>query len=379
MGCIMTFTGRWSTSFGPMILTQEGNRVRGTYGPDGTSHAIEGTVTADAFTFRYTEPHETGAGRFQLRRHGCFSGEYQSDGGPRAFPWQGWRDCDGLWDTHLGRLRFVQESADRVVGFAEYDGMARLEGRFEGRRLTFTLAAGNYNGRGVLELDASGYTLNGEWLEQGQPSRPLGGQRLVSRPGLIWLVVLEAYWQRALDDNEFAFGHMLKEFFARVPRVQVRHRYYHDEASLLRWCRQLLYLPEPAVLVLAGHGETSGLTVNGRIIPPGLIFDSLRYADGLELLHFSSCLVAQDHERALIAAPFPVSGYKTSVDWAQSAITEFVYYDLILEKGLSPAAAAQQLVALVRFAGAEEIPGSPYRSAGFCFFGPDGGVPPKIV
>ena len=52
-----------------------------------------------------------------------------------------------------------------------------------------------------------------------------------------------------------------------------------------------------------------------------------------------------------------------------SAFTEFIYLDMILEKGLSPAAAAEQLVSLVRFAGAEEIPGSPYRPAGFCFFG----------
>ena len=57
------------------------------------------------------------------------------------------------------------------------------------------------------------------------------------------------------------------------------------------------------------------------------------------------------------------------MDWAQSALTEFIYLDMILEKGLSPAAAAEQLVSLVRFAGTEEIAGSPYRPAGFCFFG----------
>ena len=88
-------------------------------------------------------------------------------------PWQGWRDCDGLWDTHLGRLRFVQEDAGRVFGFAEYDAAARIEGEFEGTRLTFTLEAGNFSGRGVLDLDPTGYMLNGEWLEQGQPSRAL--------------------------------------------------------------------------------------------------------------------------------------------------------------------------------------------------------------
>jgi hypothetical protein len=365
----MSFAGRWSTSFGPMVLTQEGSRVRGSYGREVAEHPIEGTATADEFTFRYTEPLERGTGRFKLRRYGSFTGEYLADGNYRTLPWQGWRGHDGLWDTQLGRLRFVQESPGRVIGFAECDAAARVEGQVDGARLAFTLEAGSFSGRGVLDLDPTGYAFNGEWLEAGQPARALSGQRILPRPGLVWLVVAEAYWQRALDDTEFAFGDMLRELFARLPRVQVRHRYYHDETSLLHWCRQLLFLPEPAVLMLAGHGEPNGLTVNGQIIPPGRILESLRYADGLQLLHFSSCLVGQDSERALVAAPFPVSGYKTSVDWAMSAFTEFIFLDMILEKGLSPAAAAEQLVSLVRFAGNEEIEGSPYRPAGFCFFG----------
>jgi hypothetical protein len=357
-----------------MTLSQDGIRVHGSYGREGKEHPVEGTATANELTIRYTEPQETGSARFRLRRHGRMVGEYVSDGSQRALPWQGWRDCDGLWDTPLGRLRFVQDSADHVVGFAEYDAAACLDGWLEDRRFTFTLTAGNYSGRGTLELDPTGYVLSGEWLEPGQPSRPFIGHRILPQPALTWLVVVEAYWQRALDDSEFAFGHMLKELFARLPRVQVRHRFYHDQASLLHWCRQLLYLPEPLVLVLAGHGETSGLTVNGKIIAVEPILDSLQYADGLQLLHFSSCLIGQGIAPKLSAAPFPVSGYRTSVDWAQSALTEFIYYDMILEKGLSPAAAAQQLVSLVRFAGAQEIPGSPYRPAEFCFFGSTDGA-----
>jgi hypothetical protein len=188
--------------------------------------------------------------------------------------------------------------------------------------------------------------------------------------GLTWLVVMEAHWQRALDEKEYAFGRMLQELFARVPWAQVRHRFYADEASLARWCRQLVYLPEPTVLVITGHGETSGLTVEGRPIAMPAVVDALRLADSLKLLHFSACLVGQDASQALKAAPFPVSGYTTPVDWAQSALTEFIYLDMILEKGLSPAKAAEQLLALVRFSGSAEIPGSPYRPAGFCFFEP---------
>ena len=158
------------------------------------------------------------------------------------------------------------------------------------------------------------------------------------------------------------------EIFARVSRVEVRHRFFHDEASLLHWCRQLLFQPEPAVLVVTGHGEANGLTVGGRIIDMRRMVDSLRFADSLQLLHFSACLVGQNAGEALSAAPFPVSGYTTRVDWAESALTEFIYLDMMLEKRLPPAQAAEQLVRLVRFAGDEPMPGSPYHPAGFRFF-----------
>jgi hypothetical protein len=201
------------------------------------------------------------------------------------------------------------------------------------------------------------------------------------RPALTWLVVIEAHWQRALDDNEFALGRILHEQFARLPRALVRHRYYHDEASLLRCCRQLVYQPEPSMLVVTGPGEARGLTVGGSLIGLRGIVDSLRYADGLKLLHFScaSCLAGQEAARALKGAPFPVSGYTKNVDWAQSALTESVYLDMILDKGLAPATAAEQLPRLVRFAGTEEIPGAPYRPAGFCFVGPDAELPEPML
>jgi hypothetical protein len=365
-----SFAGSWFTSFGPMTLAQEGGRVTGTYGRDGTENVIEGAIDAGRLVFQYREAQEQGTGWFRLRRPGSFAGEYLANGHARPLPWQGWRDIDGLWDTSLGRIRLMQEPSGRVVGFAEHDTAARLDGRVEGRRLAFTLQASKLAGHGTLELDAAGYTVDGEWHEDGQPVRALGGQRVMPRQALTWLVVLEAHWQRALDDREFAFGHMLRELFARLPRAQVRHRYYHDEASLLHWCRQLLFLPEPAILVITGHGETTGLTVGGKIIELSRIIDGLRLADGLQLLHFSSCLVGQDTGKALTGAPFAVSGYTTSVDWAESALAEFIYLDMVLERGLSPPAAAEQLVRLVRFAGSEEIAGSPYRPAGFCFFPP---------
>jgi hypothetical protein len=367
----MSFDGRWSTSFGPMTLQQDGARVSGTYGRDGLENTIDGEVAEGRFTFRYEEANERGTGWFKLRRSSSFAGEYLADGNARTLPWQGWRGFDGLWDTSLGRLRLLQEEG-RVWGSSELQADVRLEGDLDGgSRLPFRLEGPAFRGSGHFELDSLGYVLDGEWIEEGQPARVLGGRRAMPRPGLTWLVVVEAHWQRALDDSEFAFGHMLRELFARQPRAQVRHRFYTDEASLLHWCRQLVFLPEPCVLVITGHGVTAGLAVGGKIIALSGIIDTLRFADGLKLLHFSSCLVGQNLGQTLREAPFPVSGYTTKVDWAQSALTEFIYLDMILDKGLAPAKAAEELPRLVRFAGTEDLAGSPYRPAGFRFVGPD--------
>jgi hypothetical protein len=354
-----------------MTLRQDGTRVTGTYGREGTENTIDGTVADGGLMFAYKEGHEQGNGWFRLKRPGHFAGEYLAEGRARALPWQGWRGFDGLWDTSLGRFRFIQDEA-HVQGSCEHDATLHLEADIDGGgRLSFRLEGLRVKGRGFVELDRLGYSLGGEWIQDdGLPAQQLAGRRVLPRPGLTWLVVLEAHWQRMLDDNEFSFGRMLHELFARVPWAPVRHRFYSDEASLLHWCRQLLYLPEPAVLVITGHGETNGLTVEGKTIAMPAVIDALGRADCLRLLHFSACLIGQDAGHALNTAPFPVSGYTTTVDWAQSALTEFIYLDMILEKGLAPARAAEQLLALVRFSGTEELPGSPYRPAGFRFFEP---------
>jgi hypothetical protein len=366
------FSGRWATSFGVMSLRQDGTRVTGTYGREGTECTIEGIVAGEILAFSYKEAVEKGSGWFRLRRAGCFVGEYLAEGGwPRPRPWHGWRGANGLWDTSIGRLHLVDEGG-RISGSIEYDETARLETELKpSGRSRFRLEGSKSKQiDGVFWLDQQDYRLDGEWVQDGRPAQPLQGRRLLPHPALTWLVVMEAHWQRTLDEKEFAFGHMLHELFARVPWAQVRHRFYSDEPSLVRWCRQLVFLPEPTVLVITGHGETHGLTVEGRPIPMPAVVDALRLADSMKLLHFSACLVGQDAGEALKAAPFPVSGYATAVDWAQSALTEFIYLDMILEKGLTPARAAEQLLALVRFTGDEAIPGSPYRPAGFRFFEP---------
>src|SRR5262249_55237387 len=145
--------------------------------------------------------------------------------------------------------------------------------------------------------------------------------------------------------------------------------------SLCHWCRELLYLPEPAILMIASHGTPEGLCVLGKTINTGDVVDSLQYADNLKLLHFSSCLVMQDGGKAaaltgaLDKAAFPISGYTTSVDWGGSALIEFTYLDLILAKHFTPAQAAEELPRLLTFAGEQTTPAAPYAAAGFRFFG----------
>jgi len=68
---------------------------------------------------------------------------------------------------------------------------------------------------------------------------------------------------------------------------------------------------------------------------------------------------------------FPVSGYDRSVDWAASALIEFHYLDMVLGRGLSPAAAAEQVIGLIGYAGEKDLTGSPYPAAGFRIFMPN--------
>ena len=164
-----------------------------------------------------------------------------------------------------------------------------------------------------------------------------------------------------------------RQFFARVPGVEVRQRFFDNEAGLLRWCRELLYLPEPIALVLATHGTPEGLTAHGELIRAEPLAEVLRNVDNVQVLHFSSCLLMDQGQRGDFARvlrkelPFPMSGYTTSVDWVASALIEFTYLDMILARGFSPEAAATHITRLVSFAGDSVASDSPYPAAHFRF------------
>lgn len=365
------FSGRWFTTFGPMELTQENDRVHGFYVMQQNRCAIDGAIRDQRLHFTYREPDVEGEGWFKLERHGRFSGEWRPCGSENWSGWRGERQFEGIWETSFGLLRLVQEPA-RVLGFYEGVGSCSLEGRLEGDGLQFQYREARSQGEGRFTLSKDLGYFEGEWRAAGAEQwSPWQGRRLVALRGAVWLVVIEAHWQRSYLDKEYAFGHMLREFFSRLPNVSVRQRFFEDETGLERWCRELMYIPEPVAVVFASHGTADGLTVHGRPFPTDRLVESLRYADNVILLHFSCCMMMQEGKAGELArrlrevVRFPISGYDRSVDWAASALIEFQYLDMVLGRGLAPADAAEAVLRLVAYAGSEDVSNSPYPAAGF--------------
>ncbi|MFO0864298.1 MAG: hypothetical protein U0744_06515 [Gemmataceae bacterium] len=369
------FEGRWFTTYGPMDLTQEGNVVRGSYTYRGVPCSIQGTVTGNRLDFEYQDS-EHGVGWFEQTRPGKFAGRWKADAMGHWMDWVGHRGFDGVWESSFGRLRLTQE-ADRIVGFYEGAGPSTIEGKMEGDRFVFRYQEPTVGGEGWFALTDEGDAFAGEWKPDGGMSfGPWNGKRAKAASGTTWVLVLEAHWQRSLNENEYSYGRMVEQVFSRLPGVAVRHRFFDDEASLERWCRELLYFPEPAIVMIASHGTPEGLNVRGRTIDTKKVVDSLRHAENLKLLHFSSCLVMKENEngdflkRIQAKAPFPISGYTTAVDWGASAVLEFQYLDMMLSKGLTPQQAAEHLPRILKYAGDTAPPGSPYGPAGFRFVSP---------
>jgi hypothetical protein len=362
------FTGEWFTTFGLMALEPRGGGIAGTYRYAGNEGRLEGVASGDTLKFTYSEPGEQGEGTFRLLRPGRFVGSYLASDATRPRRWSGERGWDGVWESDFGRVRLTHE-ADRVHGSYEGASHSTIEGAMRDGRLEFRYREPNAAGEGRFRLSEDGRAFDGEWRQDDRTEwAPWRGRRLEADAGITWLVVLEAHWQRSLAESEYAFGHMLREVFARLPQVRVRQRFFHDAAGLEHWCRELTYLPEPTILMIASHGVAEGLSVHDEVINTARVIESLRYAESLLLLHFSSCLVGLDGEHALSNQSYPVSGYATSVDWGASALLEFTYLDLMLNRGLDPAEAAEKLPALISYAGDEVAPDSPYPAAGFRFF-----------
>lgn len=277
----------------------------------------------------------------------------------------------GLWDTSFGRMRLRQSEQD-VSGRYAYSAGSKVVGHVQDRKLSFTYTEPNAKGEGWFELSADGKSFTGKWREAGGTDwKPWNGRRVQAEPGVIWLVVIEANWEHSLADTEYSFGQMLRTYFARDAKVRVRHRFFSDEASLTKWLSEVTYLAEPVVISLSTHGLANGIPTGGKIVGADALAECVRDCEHIRLLHFSSCLAMKGNLAEQItkklgpSATFPISGYTTSVDWAGSAVIEFMYFDLLLCRRLPPKKAAEQLLKLLPYAGDEAAKGAILPPAGF--------------
>jgi hypothetical protein len=252
-------------------------------------------------------------------------------------------DISGVWETNLGPLRLKQTGSSVRGTYVT----GTLTGSLRENALTFDWTeTTSAVGTGTFTFNRAGDAFTGEWRQSNGNKSTWDGQRQVTRPGQSYLVVLEAHWERSLAEPEYSFGQMLKSFFARVPSIEVRQRFVHDEANLRRFLAEAAYLDAPTVLYLSSHGSPQGLSVGGQTIAPTVIGESLKAAQSLRLLHLGSCqLMAGSGPAAIRKAAgraFPISGYTNSADWAGSAAIDFLYLDLVLSRGVAPAQAVEQ-------------------------------------
>ncbi|MBI4348615.1 MAG: hypothetical protein HY553_17385 [Elusimicrobia bacterium] len=376
-----SFAGHWETTFGDMALSTSSGRAEGYYLYAGTACPIVGTVEGSTFSFTYRDSFGSGEGSFELAADGeSFFGRWRNYGEQQWRPWAGRRlrgprappGFDGLWETSFGRLR-LSVSDGRAHGFYAYGAGGTVEGRVEGRVLELRYTEPAVAGEARFELSNDGSSFLGRWRPDG--AKDWGewkGVRVEPVPGVVWLVVLEAPWSQDLADREYAYGEMLRAFFLRDPRVQVRRREFTDGASLKRWIRESALLAEPVVLYLSTHGAEDGIpSLSGALIGAPELAEALRFAGNVKLLHFGACLMMKgtlpnDLLRSLPpGVRFPISGFAETVDWAASAVGDFMYMDLVLARGLEPADAARQLRDLIPFAVKPTPKTAPFGTLGF--------------
>ncbi|MBM3267126.1 MAG: hypothetical protein FJZ01_05695 [Candidatus Sericytochromatia bacterium] len=258
----------------------------------------------------------------------------------------------GLWDTPYGRLRLV-EANGRLEG--SYPG-GSLEGKVAGARATFTYRD-EAAGEGQFTLAPDGQRFTGRWRPAGTGTwGTWNGTRVKAVSGRRWLVVLESRWETHLSEPEYSYGEMLRAFFTRSPAVHVRHRYFTDKASLGKWLQEAALLAEPVVLYVSAHGSPAGPATDSGPAGVETFAAALRHAGNVTLLHFGACdvmrgsLPADLQKRLAPAVRFPVSGFAQTVDWGASAVTDFMFLDLVLARGMPPARAARELGRLMPFA-----------------------------
>lgn len=282
------------------------------------------------------------------------------------------QEWDGLWKTTYGRMRLVQSGAD-VRGSYELSAGSKVEGTVEGDRFTFRYDEETAHGQGWFELAEDGRSFEGKWLEDGTERwRRWTGERIEPERNVRWLIVLEAHWEHGLAEREYAFGDMLRDYFtmSAARHVRVRHRFFHDAVDFQRFAQETRYLAEPVTLLVSTHGSRKGISVGGKTIAANEIADAVRGVPQLDLLHLSGCdmmagdVPAEIHRRLGGEAHFPITGYRHTVAWDASAISDFVFLSLWLIRGLSIEEAVKQSHLVAPYTKDERVEGSAFAPMG---------------
>lgn len=86
------WTGTWTSTFGPLVLTQDGASVRGTYDYFGCAATVEGTVDGAVLTGTYIECSRQGVIEFTLSVDGArFTGRWRTNDSTTFQAWDGTR------------------------------------------------------------------------------------------------------------------------------------------------------------------------------------------------------------------------------------------------------------------------------------------------
>ncbi|MEM1451670.1 MAG: hypothetical protein AAGA20_25145 [Planctomycetota bacterium] len=277
---------------------------------------------------------------------------------------------EGLWETRYGRMR-LQVEGDGILGTYSSVPGARIVGEVDGDRLRFRYEEPSARGEGTFQLVEDGRALEGQWRADGtKPWTPWNGTRVEPKKRVKWLVILEARWEAGLHESEYTFGEMLRSYLTMAPRVRVRERRFHDEADFRRFAREVTFLAEPVVLLVSTHGSPKGISVGGKSIGPEAIAESLAWASNVELLHLSGCDMLRGDAAETIRAAipesrrFPISGYKTTVDWAASALSDFTYLTFLLIRGMPPEKALAQTHVAAPYTADDEVEDCAFRPLG---------------
>ena len=126
------FTGTWETTYGDMVLEQNGTSVTGWYSY-GTMSTIEGTVTEGGkMMFTYDEGTAAGRGWFVLSESGTsFSGEWRAEGVQGWSSWEGHR-ADGEPSTWVLILEAEWQESMRENEYSFGEMLDAWLGRLEG-------------------------------------------------------------------------------------------------------------------------------------------------------------------------------------------------------------------------------------------------------